>query len=105
MDDLSPSSKRHEQLLNRRNRRKRTKEHLVVQNLSLRYRLHKNPVLREVSFVINRGEKVGIVGRTGSGKSSMMLTLFRILELEQVFNYSFECTASFAWPSSHPPGL
>ncbi|ORY50917.1 P-loop containing nucleoside triphosphate hydrolase protein [Rhizoclosmatium globosum] len=37
-------------------------------------------ILKNVSFVIKAGEKVGIVGRTGSGKSSMMDTLFRIVE-------------------------
>ncbi len=42
-----------------------------VKNLSLRYRLHKNPVLRGVSFQVQKGEKIGVVGRTGSGKSSL----------------------------------
>ena len=34
-------------------------------------------VLREVSLEVAGGEKVGIVGRTGSGKSSLTLSLFR----------------------------
>ncbi|ORY44853.1 P-loop containing nucleoside triphosphate hydrolase protein, partial [Rhizoclosmatium globosum] len=37
-------------------------------------------VLKNVTFKIQSGEKVGIIGRTGSGKSSMMDTLFRIVE-------------------------
>jgi len=37
-------------------------------------------ILREVSFEISGSEKVGIVGRTGAGKSSLMLGLFRIVE-------------------------
>jgi len=37
-------------------------------------------ILKRVSFEIEGGEKVGIVGRTGAGKSSLMLGLFRIVE-------------------------
>ena len=37
-------------------------------------------VLRKVSFDVEGGNKVGIVGRTGAGKSSFTLALFRIIE-------------------------
>ncbi|KAG9246127.1 ABC transporter-like protein [Calycina marina] len=47
-----------------------------------RYRTDLDPVLREVSFKIKPREKVGIVGRTGAGKSSLALALFRGLEAE-----------------------
>ncbi|XP_007443149.2 multidrug resistance-associated protein 1 [Python bivittatus] len=47
---------------------------------SLRYRSDMDPVLRNISVVIRGGEKVGIVGRTGAGKSSLTLGLFRIKE-------------------------
>ncbi|XP_063171075.1 multidrug resistance-associated protein 1-like [Candoia aspera] len=47
---------------------------------SLRYRSDMDPVLRNISIVIHGGEKVGIVGRTGAGKSSLTLGLFRIKE-------------------------
>jgi ABC-type multidrug transport system fused ATPase/permease subunit len=47
-----------------------------------RYRSDLDPVLRNVSFKINPREKVGIVGRTGAGKSSLALALFRGLEAE-----------------------
>ncbi|KAF2707684.1 hypothetical protein K504DRAFT_483031 [Pleomassaria siparia CBS 279.74] len=39
------------------------------------------PVINSFSLTIKRGEKVAIVGRTGSGKSSVVLTLFRMLDL------------------------
>ena len=40
------------------------------------------PVLNNVSFTISGGEKIGIIGRTGAGKTSLVLTLFRILEIQ-----------------------
>lgn len=49
-------------------------------NYTTRYREDLEPVLRNVSFKINPLEKVGIVGRTGAGKSSLALALFRGLE-------------------------
>ncbi|KIX09516.1 uncharacterized protein Z518_00596 [Rhinocladiella mackenziei CBS 650.93] len=47
-----------------------------------RYRPDLEPVLRQVTFHIQAGQKVGIVGRTGAGKSSLALALFRGLEAE-----------------------
>jgi ABC-type multidrug transport system fused ATPase/permease subunit len=39
--------------------------------------------LKDLTFKILPGEKVGVVGRTGAGKSSMALALFRALEAEK----------------------
>ncbi|XP_068141679.1 multidrug resistance-associated protein 1 isoform X2 [Drosophila tropicalis] len=50
------------------------------ENFQVRYREGLDLVLRGVSFNITGGEKVGIVGRTGAGKSSLTLALFRIIE-------------------------
>ncbi|KFA47905.1 hypothetical protein S40293_05168 [Stachybotrys chartarum IBT 40293] len=47
-----------------------------------RYRADLEPVLRNISLKINGKEKVGIVGRTGAGKSSLALAIFRALEAE-----------------------
>jgi ABC-type multidrug transport system fused ATPase/permease subunit len=49
---------------------------------STRYRANLDPVLREISLTIHPREKVGIVGRTGAGKSSLALALFRALEAD-----------------------
>ncbi|CRG87680.1 hypothetical protein PISL3812_04700 [Talaromyces islandicus] len=49
---------------------------------STRYRSDLDCVLKDVTFSVNPGEKVGIVGRTGAGKSSLALALFRGLEAE-----------------------
>jgi ABC-type multidrug transport system fused ATPase/permease subunit len=48
-----------------------------------RYRPDFDTVLKDVTFKIRPGEKVGVVGRTGAGKSSMALALFRALEAEK----------------------
>lgn len=48
-----------------------------------RYRPDLDAVLKDVSFSVKAGEKVGIVGRTGAGKSSLALALFRGLEAEK----------------------
>ena len=50
---------------------------------STRYRSDLDTVLRSLTFKIEGGEKVGVVGRTGAGKSSMALALFRGLEAEE----------------------
>ncbi|KAL8947107.1 MAG: hypothetical protein Q9222_006574 [Ikaeria aurantiellina] len=50
---------------------------------STSYRLDLEPVLKKVSFNVQPGERVGIVGRTGAGKSSLALALFRGLEADE----------------------
>lgn len=47
---------------------------------STRYRKELDLVLRSVHFSVGSGQKVGVVGRTGAGKSSLMLALFRLVE-------------------------
>ena len=49
-------------------------------DFSMRYRPELDLVLNKISCVINAGEKIGIIGRTGSGKSSLMSALFRLVE-------------------------
>ncbi|KAL4264103.1 ATP-binding cassette transporter C [Pleurotus pulmonarius] len=47
---------------------------------STRYRPELDPVLKNISMTIRPKEKLGICGRTGAGKSSLLLALFRIIE-------------------------
>ncbi|KAF0712889.1 hypothetical protein As57867_004601, partial [Aphanomyces stellatus] len=49
------------------------------QSYSMRYREHLDLVLNQVSFTVQPGHQVGICGRTGSGKSSLMAALFRMV--------------------------
>ncbi|XP_019419725.1 PREDICTED: ABC transporter C family member 2-like [Lupinus angustifolius] len=53
------------------------------EDVVLRYRPELPPVLHGLTFTIFPSDKVGIVGRTGAGKSSMLNVLFRIVELER----------------------
>jgi len=47
----------------------------------LKYRPTTEEVLRKLSLEIKGGEKIGVVGRTGAGKSTITLALTRIIEL------------------------
>jgi ABC-type multidrug transport system fused ATPase/permease subunit len=51
-----------------------------VRHLRLRYRPELPLVLHGVSFHIQPGEKIGVCGRSGSGKSSLLLALLRLVE-------------------------
>ncbi|KAJ2809166.1 hypothetical protein H4R20_000345 [Coemansia guatemalensis] len=53
---------------------------LEFKNYSTRYREGLDLVLKDLSFRVQPRQKVGIVGRTGAGKSSLTLALFRIIE-------------------------
>lgn len=56
--------------------------YIQFNNVSLRYRAGLPQVLNDLTFSIYPGEKVGICGRTGAGKSSIMTALYRLTELE-----------------------
>lgn len=56
-----------------------TEGRLEVDGLTVGYR-DLPPTLKDLTFRINGNERVGVVGRTGAGKSSLILALFRVLE-------------------------
>ncbi|KAJ7057792.1 ABC protein [Mycena amicta] len=53
---------------------------IEFKNVSMAYRPGLPNVLHEISLNVKAGEKVGVVGRTGAGKSSLTLCLLRIVE-------------------------
>lgn len=56
-----------------------TQGKVVFKNVSAKYNMDANPCLSKISFKLNPGEKLGIVGTTGSGKSSIIKLLTRYL--------------------------
>jgi ABC-type multidrug transport system fused ATPase/permease subunit len=53
---------------------------IVLKAVSASYSIDGTPILRDINMDIKPGEKIGICGRTGSGKSSLIMTLLRLLE-------------------------
>lgn len=58
------------------------KGQIVCENIKVRYAAHLPLVLKGIDFKVAAGSRVGIIGRTGSGKSTLFQTLFRFIELE-----------------------
>lgn len=57
-----------------------TEGRIEVNDLVVGYAPELPPVLKCLTFSVNRNERIGVVGRTGAGKSSLTLALFRFLE-------------------------
>ena len=60
-----------------------TEGRLDVENLVVAYASDLPPVLKGVNFSVKKNERVGVIGRTGAGKSSLTLALFRFLEARE----------------------
>ncbi|KAJ3124192.1 hypothetical protein HK100_011320 [Physocladia obscura] len=54
-----------------------------VKNLSIKYAPDQPSVLKNLNFYVKGGEKIGVVGRTGAGKSTLSLAFFRIIPFHE----------------------
>ena len=57
-----------------------TTGNVVFENVSARYPLNNEDVLKNLTFEVKGGEKIGVVGRTGSGKTSLIKLFWRCLD-------------------------
>ncbi|CAG8495816.1 30_t:CDS:2 [Acaulospora morrowiae] len=57
-----------------------TRGDIEVSDLVVRYGQNDQPVLRDISFTVHDEERIGIVGRTGSGKTTLANSFFRLTE-------------------------
>lgn len=56
---------------------------IEFKQMTMSYQPHLPPVLQDLNLSIKGGEKIGICGRTGAGKSTIMVALYRICELNE----------------------
>lgn len=56
---------------------------LEFKNVSIRYADHLPLILKNISFKIKSGSKVGLVGRTGSGKSTIIQSVYRFVDIAE----------------------
>uniref|UniRef100_A0A0R3W316 ABC transporter domain-containing protein n=1 Tax=Taenia asiatica TaxID=60517 RepID=A0A0R3W316_TAEAS len=56
---------------------------IIFENVCLKYPDERKWALWKINFVIKPGSKVGIIGRTGAGKSSLVSLLFRLFEIQR----------------------
>jgi ABC-type multidrug transport system fused ATPase/permease subunit len=57
--------------------------HLQVENVSFSYPASEHLILEGISFKLEKGQKLGIVGRTGSGKSTLISVLLRLYPVDK----------------------
>jgi len=55
---------------------------IEFKNMTMRYRKALEPVIKNLTYTVQPGHRVGIIGRTGAGKSSMLQAIFRLIEVD-----------------------
>ena len=61
----------------------KTPEHIVFSNVSMKYEGDSEESLENIDFKVNRGEKIGVIGGTGSGKSSLINLIPRFYDVSE----------------------
>lgn len=64
-----------------KNNNKLSDKYIIYENVSMKYRSAKEESLENISFDVNKGETIGIIGGTGSGKSSLISLLLRFYDV------------------------
>jgi len=62
---------------------KELKGKISFQNLTFKYPGSEEEVLKDISFTINKGESIGIIGKTGSGKTTLVDLLLRVYNVNK----------------------
>lgn len=62
---------------------KKSASHIEIKNLSFGYYKGREKVINNISFKVDRGQRIGIIGGTGSGKSTLIQLLARFYEADQ----------------------
>jgi ABC-type multidrug transport system fused ATPase/permease subunit len=68
---------------------------IMFEGVVMPYLPGKAPVLKGITFTIREGEKIGVVGRTGAGKSSLIVALYRLAEISEgrIFVDGVDCSS------------
>ncbi len=71
-------------IVSKPNAKKIKKNDIEFENVYFRYlKEGENPVLENISFKINEGESLGIIGQTGSGKSTLVSLISRLYDVDK----------------------
>jgi len=82
-----------------------TKGDIQFNKVYMRYRKETPLVIKDLSLLVGSGEKIGCVGRTGAGKSTIINLLFRLQEIERSGDYGKDAFIKMDETNTLPLGL